>query len=306
MMISAPHRTLRTRTCFLSEFHLSMAIAAVALMAICYAGCRLTLVEVPGAAGLSVALLVLTALLLLLPAYWQEKGKTELRDAALTIPWALFFRLVLPCAVAIAGRARMEIGLQDGYLVRLDQLLGVSVPGIMAWFSRHWFDLWIDCTYSLLYPFLLFSFFLPALTGRVRAAQQFITSNLLAFAIGLPVFAFFPAVGPWFGYHFAPDGAQGACQSSVFLIRNPGAYNLQPFGGVCFPSFHVIWAILCVNSLWTFKYLRIPAILLSGVIILSTLTTGWHYFADVLSGILVAAMAVAGARALSNWKTNES
>jgi membrane-associated phospholipid phosphatase len=45
--------------------------------------------------------------------------------------------------------------------------------------------------------------------------------------------------------------------------------------------------------------LRIPAAALTGLIILSTVTTGWHYFSDVLAGILVAVLSIAAAKRLS-------
>jgi membrane-associated phospholipid phosphatase len=41
-----------------------------------------------------------------------------------------------------------------------------------------------------------------------------------------------------------------------------------------------------------FRPIRIPVALLAGMIILSTLTTGWHYFSDVLAGIAVAAISM--------------
>ena len=45
-------------------------------------------------------------------------------------------------------------------------------------------------------------------------------------------------------------------------------------------------AILAAYSLWIYRYLRIPMVLLSAVIIFSTMTTEWHYFADVLGGVV--------------------
>jgi membrane-associated phospholipid phosphatase len=42
-------------------------------------------------------------------------------------------------------------------------------------------------------------------------------------------------------------------------------------------------------------------LLLAGLILLSTLTLAWHYFVDVLAGILVAAAAIVLSRALSRW-----
>jgi membrane-associated phospholipid phosphatase len=280
-----------------------MAFASVAVLVVSFVGGRLTSFQISNVAGISIALAVLIAMMLPIPAYWHEKGKMELRDAALTIPWGLFLMAFLPYTVAVAGRSCMGIALQDRYFVHLDQSLGVNVPGIMAWASHHWFGRFVDRTYSLLYPMLLVSFLLPALTGKVKHSQQFITANLTAFAVGLPLFALFPAVGPWYGYHLTANPVQAACQQSVLLLRTPGPCNTQLFSVVCFPSFHVIWAILCVNSLWCFKPLRIPAATLSGLIILSTVTTGWHYFVDLLSGFLVAAAAIAASRILSRWYT---
>jgi membrane-associated phospholipid phosphatase len=62
------------------------------------------------------------------------------------------------------------------------------------------------------------------------------------------------------------------------------------------PSFHVIWAILCAAALWGYRPLRVPVALLSIMIVFSTLTTGWHYFTDVLAGVVVAAIAMVIAR----------
>jgi membrane-associated phospholipid phosphatase len=49
--------------------------------------------------------------------------------------------------------------------------------------------------------------------------------------------------------------------------------------------------------------LRIPVVILSTLIILSTMTGGWHYFIDVLAGLLLAVAAIAASRALSRWHT---
>jgi membrane-associated phospholipid phosphatase len=70
----------------------------------------------------------------------------------------------------------------------------------------------------------------------------------------------------------------------------------QGAGIICFPSFHVIWAILCAAALWGFRPLRIPIALLSGTIVVSTMTTGWHYFSDVLAGVVIAVLAIAIAK----------
>jgi len=285
----------------LPRFHRFRAVSGAALLSVAIAGCWLTSIRIPDAGVLAIAVVVLVAGVLPLPAYWNEKGKIELRDAALTLPWGLFLMVSLPCIVGVAGRAGMSIGLKDAFFARLDQALGFHVPGILAWSSQHDLGNFVSRSYPYLFPMLLVAFLLPALTGKIKQAQEFITGNLLAFAIGMPLFALFPAVGPWYGYHFPANPGQAACQQSLLLLRTPGPYSLRPFGVVCFPSFHVVWAILCVYALWCFKPLRIPVVVLALLIVLSTLTTAWHYFTDVLAGILVAAAAIAASRALSRW-----
>jgi hypothetical protein len=196
--------------------------------------------------------------------------------------------------VTVAARLGMGIGLQDLRFAQWDGWLGVHVPDLAAWASTHWLGILANKSYNILFPLMQVAILLPIFTGKVKYAQRFLTTNLVAFALGLPVFAFLPGIDPWFGDHFtaAPDLALG--QSFVLLaIRHPGPYVYQyPAGVICFPSFHVIWAILCVQALWGFRFLRIPVSLFSALIVFSTLTTGNHYLCDVLAGIVLAVSAM--------------
>ncbi len=287
-----------------SGFHLQMAEASALLLIVTFVGCKLKSVQISNPSELAIALLVALAAVVPLPLYWQEKGRTDLRDAAMTIPWALLLAVVLPFSVDVA--ARLNLPLWDERFARLDQVLGISVPSITIWASHNWLGHLANRSYPLLIPLLPIAFFGPALTGKVEHAQGFLISNLTAFAVGVPAFAFFPAVGPWYGYHFAARPDQLLCQSQLLALRLPGAYAFQPAGIVCFPSFHVVWAILCARALWAFRPLRIPVAVLSGMIILSTMTTGWHYFSDVLAGIAIACLSIAVAKAIYHHSRRQS
>lgn len=274
------------------RFHVQMAYTAAALLVVSLVGCRLTAIKVPYAGPIALAVLATMAAVQVLPTYWHSKGKTNLRDASLTIPWALLFWAILPFPTDLAARLSAHVSLQDAHFVRLDEALGVSVPAIMRWCAQHWIGGVVNRTYAILAPLIAFAFLLPSLTGRVKPARQFLTGNLVAFIVGLPVFALLPAVGPWSGYHLAPTPSQIQCQSDLFQLRSIGTYVHHANGVICFPSFHVMWAILCAQALWGFRFLRIPVSLLSGLIVISTMTSGWHYFSDVLGGILLAAAAM--------------
>jgi membrane-associated phospholipid phosphatase len=199
-----------------------------------------------------------------------------------------------PLVVAIA---KLDLPLQDSHFARVDELLGIGVPRITSWSSHHRVGALVNRTHPLLSPLLTLSVFLPALAGKTKNAQQFVMANLVAFSLGLPLFAFLPAVGPWYGYGFTPTPDQIECQRALLFFRGAGHFASRLDAIICFPSFHVIWAIFCVAALWGFRFLRIPVSLFAGLIIISTVTTGWHYFIDVLGGIVVAGLSLAIAKA---------
>jgi PAP2 superfamily len=287
-------------------FHIRMAYSSLTVLIISFVGCRLTSIH-SNIGGRVIAIVVGFAMIAPLPIYWHEKGRTAFREAALVIPWVLLLAVTLSFPVLIAARLRMP--LQDSLFGRTDQWLGVSVPAIMTWANHHWFGRVLNSSYPWLPPFLAAAAFAPALMGKVKQAREFVLANLFAFAIGMPLFALLPAVGPWSYYHLTPDPGQAFCWGQLLALRLSGPYMFheQAAGVVCFPSFHVVWAILCATALWGFRPVRFPVALLSVMIVASTLTTGWHYFSDVLGGIAVAALSMAIARLYSSkWGANVS
>jgi hypothetical protein len=172
------------------------------------------------------------------------------------ILWSIFLTFILNFPVVVAARLGLGISLKDAHLAQWDKAIGVSVPGVTEWAKSHWLGLMANKSYFLLLPLMRIAILLPTLCGRVKHAQQFLLANVIAFALGLPIFSLLPAVGPWYGYHLAARPDQVDSQALLLLLRQPGPceYHL-PAGIICFPSFHVIWAILCVQALWGFRWL---------------------------------------------------
>lgn len=278
-----------------------MAPAPSGVVHLALAGCSAVLLSFSviaaprGAMSLGIHLLEATILLLpallIAPAYFHERKSWDRRDAMLMLPWTLVVAAlvtqVAPTAVAHG------FPLQDELWRHLDEHLWISVPAIMAFTERHPIlqSLLTFTYYWMLHPMLLTAIFLPASTGRRVAAQRFILVNAFGFVLALPCMLLLPAVGPWVAWHFAPNSTQHAIELNIYSLRRGVISSGGSFGGIiCFPSFHVFWAVVSAHALQTFRVLRYPAIIVSVLVTISTVTTGWHYGVDVIAGLFLAAL----------------
>jgi hypothetical protein len=272
----------------MKRLHLFMAAACGLLFSICVAG------SLPGGADWDWKVLV-PAVAVLFPVsflpgiLWHDAGQQQKRDAALTLPWMVLLVALIPWAAVLSGRLGMP--LRDGLFASMDGHLGFSIPTIVGWMSAHaQIGAILDHSYPLLFLLLPVAAVLPAAMGLSPAAERFLVANTIAFLAAFPVFASLPAIGPWAGYQLAGTAEQRACEMAIATIRS--GHPATGAGIVCFPSFHVVWAVLSAAALWPIKPLRIPASILACLVVISTVTTGWHYVVDSLAGLVLAAIAL--------------
>lgn len=277
--------------------HLALAGCCTALLASCL------ILPPRGAMRVGLELLEATVLLLapllVVPAYFHERKSWDRRDSALMLPWTL----VVAALVTQAAPTMVSHGfpLRDMLWRHLDEHLWISIPAIMAFTESHpLLSFLLPYSYYWgLHPLLLSAIFLPACMGRRVASQRFILTNAFGFVLALPCMLLLPAIGPWVAWHFAPNSVQQACELSIQSLRTRVISSGDSFGGIiCFPSFHVFWAIVSAHALQPFRFLRYPAILLAGLITVSTMSTGWHYGVDVTAGLALAALSTLLANAV--------
>ena len=72
-------------------------------------------------------------------------------------------------------------------------------------------------------------------------------------------------------------------------------------GLITFPSFHTAWAMLLAWSVRKHKWLFAPSVLLNTAVIIATLTTGWHYFGDVVAGVVLGVGTIYLVHCLTPW-----
>lgn len=281
-------------------FNFQMLYGAITLLISSSIGCKLTRVYVPNAASMVLALVVVAAILLPLYIYLREREKPYFANLLVVIFWAIFFAYMFNFPAEIGARIGSRFPLRDAQLARVDRLLGMPIPTIMMWASQNWLGRAASVTYFWLFPFMRTAILLPPLAGRSQGAQKFLIANLVMFVLGIPLFTLLPAIGPWYGYHTPARPDQLASQDTMLFLRTSFSCEFRmPTGIICFPSFHVVWAVLCVYALWSFKLLRIPASALAALIILSTVTTGEHYLLDLAAGALIATASILCAERLA-------
>ncbi|HEY6991284.1 MAG TPA: phosphatase PAP2 family protein [Bryobacteraceae bacterium] len=282
--------------------HAFMLAACASLLTLSIIGCWLT--SASELRDLVVAP-VLLAISIVPAAILHDYRQYARRDAVLTLPWIVVLVFLIPCLAVLS--AQLHFPLRDSFFLKMDDALGFRVPAAMAWSSAHpLIGGLLNSSYSLLDWLVIGAVLFPIIFGKARAAEQFLLANTIAFLLALPIFTLLPAVGPWVGYHLTPDAAQRICEMSIRTLHGEFRVARQntAVGVVCFPSFHVIWAILSAAALWSIKPLRMAAAGLAAIITISTVTTGWHYFADVLGAAVVAVMSILLAKPFLNIGTH--
>jgi hypothetical protein len=271
-----------------SNLRVNIALSACSLLLLIFCAVAAPPGLMKSAQPLIITVLVLSGPLLVPAALFHDRKKLAHRDAALMLPWTLLITLLIVQAAPIT--ATFGFPLRDGLWRSLDQHLGIDVPAIMAFVHRHpAVNSLLFKSYAFtLHPLVLCAIFLPALLGKREAAQRFVLSNAFSFVLALPLMIFLPAIGPWVGWGVPPDKLQMACEATIHALRHGSLNITDNFGGiVCLPSFHAFWAIVSAQALYSFRYLRYPAIVIAGLITISTVTTGWHYGVDVIAGLLM-------------------
>lgn len=214
-------------------------------------------------------------------------------DLVAMASWAVLFGYLHVVPMFLA--ARCSAPLQDAALARIDAALGLEVPAVVRFIQGHpRAGRFLAVCYDTLLPMVTLAIMVPPLCGRMKAAKEYALGNVLAAALCLPLFAVFQAEGPWAYYEFEANPTQDNYLKVFALVRTEPTYVVDlryRDGLITFPSFHTALAVLAACALWPIPYLRWPAAALAVLITVSTVTTGWHYLADVLAGLLVAALA---------------
>jgi hypothetical protein len=216
----------------------------------------------------------------------------RLADALVAAAWALGCNATTAPLTYALMRARTP--LHDATLGAFDAAIGLPVPRVQAWLSVLPQAVWWS-VYDLLTPLLVCAVVGLPLAGHTQRARALVLAYVASFALAMPLIAWLPAEGPWALHGYPPSPEQASYVVELTALRAPGPFSFDTTritGVVTFPSFHALLAALGGWALAPLRGLGALAVGVSVGIVVATVTTGWHYVADVVGGLAVAAVAV--------------
>jgi membrane-associated phospholipid phosphatase len=220
--------------------------------------------------------------------YWA--GHSRLLDLLLSVIWSMAFTLLSGPLVEIA--ARSPFPLVDQSLAGIDGYV-VQTAAVLRWLGHFPGSSEVsNAVYVFLSPPLTFApLLLPILCRRPHASRLYIFSTTLAMILTMALFALWPAAGPWTMEGFRPSSHQAMAEAYLRAVKLTHVHPVstaQTEGIVSFPSFHTIVAVLSALALWRVPRVRWFGLVVSVLVCISTVTTGWHYLIDVAGGLVVA------------------
>jgi hypothetical protein len=198
--------------------------------------------------------------------------------------------------VLMYALASLAWPLVDSQLAAFDARCGLTAPRARQWAEAH--PAWqaaLDLAYGTLLYQTALAIAVLGLANDRRRLSGFMLAFMIAALTAAGLFVVLPAEGPFARFGFEPTPDQATFLEHFRSLRD-GARTVVPLraneGLITFPSFHVAWALLLC---WVFRGRRLlfaAIVVLNVLVVASTMTTGWHYFADVLGGAGVALAAV--------------
>lgn len=204
------------------------------------------------------------------------------------------FFILLSCIALLTNATQYTpFSVIDPYLIQLEQQLHVDTVRLIAWTARHPYA---EAVLNFSYNSLAFQMILLPLTmiclQRQALLRDYYFLLLVTALLGFGIYYFFPTTAP--ASHFdSPFFYQEQRDTGMKFIQihTHQPVTTQAGGLIAFPSFHAIWAILCLYLIRHYRLLFAVLLPLNLLLLLSCLLLGWHYAIDLVGAIAVCLLA---------------
>lgn len=143
---------------------------------------------------------------------------------------------------------------------------------------------------------------------RGDRARVLVAAWGIGLIISCAVYPIFTAEGPFVFYKISPQTFPNALSDDpwrfgpiISSIRDHGVRHMSEqmlTGLITFPSFHAAAAVFLGWTIYPVRLVRVPLIFLNVAMLAATLLCGSHYLIDLIAGVAVAVVSLAGAKVL--------
>jgi hypothetical protein len=198
------------------------------------------------------------------------------------------------CIMALIALATNAVQLTpftpiDHYIVLLEEKLHIDMARIVDWTSQYPdFKNILGFIYdSLTYQMSVIPL-LVLLSCRFYLLREYYFLLLCTTFFGFSVYYFFPTIAPASMFQSASFSADQLATGLKFQqIHHLIPPTTNEGGLIALPSFHVIWAVLCVYLVREWKIICIPLAALNLSLIASCVLLGWHYPTDLIGSVII-------------------
>jgi hypothetical protein len=232
--------------------------------------------------------------------YGKRRAAPQIRMMCHAGICSILFFVIYTAVITILSYlvASLNFPLYDRELAQWDAAIGFDWKAFLGWVNSHPLIgkilIWI---YHSSVVQLVVIILLLSITIKTSRLQELCDLYVMTSVIAVVLSGLVPAAGAY-AYHAPEPALFNNLNSNAGLwhiehyegLRN-GSYRLielgQMQGLVTFPSFHTCFAITLAWCFRDFRWLFPIAIVVTGAVLISTLTEGGHYLVDVLAGIVI-------------------
>jgi membrane-associated phospholipid phosphatase len=233
--------------------------------------------------------------------YGRRRAAPHIRTMCRAGISSILFFVIYTAVITILSYlvTSLNFPLYDRELAQWDAAIGFDWKAFLGWVNAHPLIgkilIWI---YHSSVVQLVVIILLLSITMKISRLQELCDLYVMTSVIAVVLSGLIPAAGAY-AYHAPEPMLFNNLNPNAGLwhiehyegLRN-GSYRLielgQMQGLVTFPSFHTCFAITLAWCFRDFRWLFPIAIVVSGTVLISTLSEGGHYLVDVLAGIVIA------------------
>lgn len=181
----------------------------------------------------------------------------------------------------------------DEQLISIDQAFSVHLEQIMAWAARiPWLNNILKLSYDSLSYQMAYLPFVMIFARKFSYLHEYYSLLFLTALLGFSFYYFFPTMGPASfmksPYFVTEQYATGVKFAEIHRHIPPSTLD---GGMIAMPSFHVIWACLCLYLSRCWPILFIVLVPLNILLIASCILLGWHYVIDLIGSFITLVLA---------------